>query len=69
MFLLRNNHHRHRVDQNRKAEAINVLNKADQNILNENHPYAMVSKNNQHNYFTFKFLEASYKAGDKELAV
>jgi hypothetical protein len=56
------------ADQNRKSEAINVLNKADQNILNENHPYAMVSKNNQHNYFTFTFLEASYKAGHTQLA-
>ncbi len=56
------------ADQNRKAEAKNVLQKADKNILNENHPYALVSKNNQHNYFTFKFLEASYKAGDMEMA-
>jgi len=56
------------ADQNRKTEAKNVLQKADKNILNENHPYALVSKNNQHNYFTFKFLEASYKAGDRELA-
>lgn len=56
------------ADQNRKGEALKVLDKADKNILNENHPYAMVSKNNQHNYFTFKFLEASYKAGAKDLA-
>lgn len=56
------------ADQNRKEEAKKVLQKADKNILNENHPYALVSKNNQHNYFTFKFLEASYKAGDRELA-
>lgn len=56
------------ADQNRKGEALQVLDKADKNILNENHPYAMVSKNNQHNYFTFKFLEASYKAGAKDLA-
>ncbi|MEJ7769080.1 MAG: DUF2723 domain-containing protein [Chitinophagaceae bacterium] len=56
------------ADQNRKEEAVKVLNKADKNILNENHPYAMVSKNNQHNYFTFKFLEASYKAGAKDMA-
>jgi len=56
------------ADENRKDEAKKVLDKADKNILNENHPYAMVSKNNQHNYFSLKFLEASYKAGDKELA-
>lgn len=56
------------ADQNRKVEALQVLDRADKNILNENHPYAMVSKNNQHNYFTFKFLEASYKAGARDLA-
>ncbi len=56
------------ADENRKDEAKKVLDKADKNILNENHPYAMVSKNNQHNYYSLKFLEASYKAGYKELA-
>ena len=56
------------ADENRKDEAKKVLDKADKNILNENHPYAMVSKNNIHNYYTLKFLESSYKAGYKELA-
>ncbi len=56
------------ADNNRKEDAIKLLNKADKGILNENHPYAMVSRNNQHNYFTFKFLEAAYKANDMELA-
>jgi hypothetical protein len=56
------------ADENRKDEAKKVLDKADKNILNENFPYAMVSKNNIHNYYTLKFLESSYKAGYKELA-
>jgi hypothetical protein len=56
------------AEENRKDEAKKVLDKADKNILNENHPYAMVSKNNQHNYYSLKFLEASYKAGYKDLA-
>lgn len=56
------------ADLNRKEEAKKLLEKADKNILNENHPYAMVSKNNQHNYFSLKFLEASYKAGFNDLA-
>lgn len=56
------------ADDSRKEEAKKVLDKADKNILNENHPYAMVSKDNIHNYYTLKFLEASYKAGYKELA-
>lgn len=56
------------ADLNRKDEAKKVLRKADEGILTENHPYAMVSKNNQHNYMSFKFLEAAYKAGDRELS-
>lgn len=56
------------AEDNRKDEAKKVLGKADQNILEENHPYAMVSKDNRHNYYTLKFLEATYKAGDKKLS-
>jgi len=56
------------ADQGRKDEAKQVLDKADKGILESNMPYAMVSHNNQHNYFTFRFLEACYKAGYKELA-
>jgi hypothetical protein len=56
------------ADQNRKEEARQLLDKADKGILTENMPYAMVSKNNQHNYFNFKFLEAAYKSGHTALA-
>jgi hypothetical protein len=56
------------ADKNRKEEARKVLAKADKNILESNHPYAMVSKDNQHNYFSLKFLEACYKSDDKQLA-
>lgn len=56
------------ADLNRKDEAKQLLDKADKGILNINLPYAMVSKNNQHNYFNFKFLEAAYKAGHTTLA-
>ncbi|MBC6489343.1 DUF2723 domain-containing protein [Flavihumibacter stibioxidans] len=56
------------ADQNRKDEAKQILDIADKGILEVNMPYAMVSRNNQHNYFTFKFLEAAYKAGYKEMA-
>lgn len=55
-------------DLNRKDEAKQILDKADKGLLQTNLPYAMVSKNNQHNYFNFKFLEAAYKAGHTELA-
>ncbi len=56
------------ADLNRKDEAKQLLDKADKGLLSVNLPYAMVSKNNQHNYFNFKFLEAAYKAGHTELA-
>jgi hypothetical protein len=56
------------ADQGNKDLAKKVLDKADKGILEANMPYAMVSSNNRHNYFTFKFLEACYKAGYKELA-
>ena len=56
------------ADNNRKEDAKKMLDKADKGILNENHPYAMVSRNNQHNYFTFKFLEACYKANYTDMA-
>ncbi len=56
------------ADENRRDEAKKVLDKADKNILAENHPYAMVSKGNFHNGYSMKFLEASYKAGYRELA-
>ena len=56
------------ADNNRKEEAKKLLDKADKGILNENHPYAMVSKDNRHNYFSFKFLEACYKAGYNDLS-
>jgi hypothetical protein len=49
-------------------KAKELLNIADKNLLTENFPYAMVSRQNQHNTVTVQFLEAAYKAGDKKLA-
>ena len=56
------------AEQGKKDEAKKLLDMADKGILEENMPYAMVSKNNQHNYFTLRFLEACYKADYKQLA-
>lgn len=56
------------ADGNRKDEAKQLLDMADKGILQENMPYAMPSRSNQHNYFTFRFLEAAYKAGHTALA-
>ncbi|MEO5593910.1 MAG: DUF2723 domain-containing protein [Chitinophagaceae bacterium] len=56
------------ADIGKKEEAKKLLDMADKHILEENMPYAMVSHNNQHDYFTLRFLEACYKADYKQLA-
>jgi hypothetical protein len=56
------------ADIGRKEEGRKILDLADKHILEANMPYAMVSKNNQHNYFSWRFLEACYKADYKQLA-
>ena len=49
-------------------KAKELLNIADKNLLEENFPYGLVSRQNQHNTISIQFLEAAYKAGDKKLA-
>ena len=57
------------VDQGKKAEALNVLNKSESLIKPESLPYAMVSsRGNFHNQISMLYLEAAYKAGDKALS-
>jgi len=56
------------ADIGKKEEAKKLLDMADKHILEENMPYAMVSHNNQHDYFTLRFLEACYKADYKQLS-
>ena len=56
------------ADQNRKSEAINLLNKAEAGISPENLPYAMASRFNSHNQTAIIYLEGAYKAGDQKLA-
>lgn len=56
------------AEEGDKDGARKLLDKADKGILEENNPYAMVSHNNQHNYFTFRFLEACFKANYTQLA-
>jgi hypothetical protein len=36
--------------------------------LQENFPYGLLSRYNQHNYISMQFLEAAYRAGDSTLA-
>lgn len=49
-------------------KAKELLNMADKNLLTENFPYGLVSRQNQHNTISVQFLEAAFKAGDKKLA-
>ncbi len=56
------------ADNNKKDEAKKMLNKCDQMMLQENFPYGMVSRGQQHNRFSLQMLIAAYKAGDTTLA-
>ena len=56
------------ADHGSKEEAKKMLNKCDQNMLQENFGYGSVSRFQQHDYISMQFLEASYKAGDTVLA-
>ncbi len=56
------------ADQGRRQEAVNLLEKAENGILPENLPYAMVSRGQSHNQISMIYLEAAYKAGHTALA-
>lgn len=54
--------------QDRHEEAKKLLRHADSLLTPESLPYAMGSKGNNHNEYTFYMAMEAYKAGDKELA-
>lgn len=57
------------ADANRKDDAAKILNKAEQLIPESAMPYAMPSRLGiYHNYYGLVYLEAAYKAGNKEVA-
>ncbi|MBL0057253.1 MAG: DUF2723 domain-containing protein [Chitinophagaceae bacterium] len=56
------------AQSNKKDQAIKLLNKCDKMMLEENFPYGMVSRGQQHNYVSMIMLQASYMAGDTVLA-
>ncbi|WP_298301430.1 DUF2723 domain-containing protein [Hydrotalea sp.] len=56
------------ADKGRKAEAREVLEKADKGMLQENFPYGMVSRANYHDRISLQFLDACYRSGDTTLA-
>ncbi len=55
-------------DENRKAEANNLLAQSEKGISTEDLPYAMASRYNSHNQTAVIYLEAAYKAGNMQLA-
>jgi hypothetical protein len=56
------------ADHDRKEEAKKLLQKCDKHMLEDNFGYGMVSRYQQHNYYSMQFLLACYKAGDTTLA-
>jgi hypothetical protein len=52
----------------RNEDAIKVLEKTDKMMLQQNFPYGMVSRGNEHNRLSMIFLEACYRANDITLA-
>lgn len=51
----------------RKEEARKLLHRLDSNMLAENIPYGLVSRQNQHNMVSAQLAEAAYRADDKAL--
>lgn len=56
------------ADNGRAEDAKKLLNKCDKMMLQENFPYGMVSRNQQHNQISLQLLYAAFRAGDMELA-
>ncbi|MEO6583487.1 MAG: DUF2723 domain-containing protein, partial [Ferruginibacter sp.] len=56
------------ADAGKKEEAKKLLQKADKMMLQENFPYGLVSRNQQHNQISLQFFIAALKAGDTQMA-
>ena len=56
------------IFKDRKEDARKVLNRTDVMISQENLPFGMVGRNNDHNKISMSFLEACYRADDLKLA-
>lgn len=56
------------TSKNRKEEARSVLAKVDSMMLQENMPYGLASRGNDHNSQSMMFLQAAYRAEDAQLA-
>lgn len=55
------------ADNGRKEDARKLLERCDKMMLDENFPYGMVSRRQQHDQISSQFLLAAYKAGDSML--
>jgi hypothetical protein len=56
------------IEKGKKDSAKAVLQKVDKNMLQENFPYGMVSRGNDHNQLSLAVMQAAYMADDKALA-
>lgn len=56
------------ADNGQKEKALQLLAKAEEGIDPENLPYGYVSRYSSHNQTGLQYLEAAYKAGNRELA-
>ncbi len=55
------------ADHGKKEEAKRLLQRCDQNMLQQNFPYAMASRRQQQDQISGQFLLAAYKSGDTVL--
>jgi hypothetical protein len=56
------------ANKDKKEEARKMLNKVDKMMLEDNFPYGMASRNQQHNYISHLLVQAAYAAEDTVLA-
>jgi hypothetical protein len=54
--------------EGKKEDAKALLNKVDKGMLEENMPYGLVSRGNQHDMVSVQLAEAAFKADDQQLA-
>jgi hypothetical protein len=55
------------LNKNKKDSAKNVLERCDKMMLEQNFPYGMVSRGNDHNQLSLAIMQAAYMADDKKL--
>ena len=56
------------INKNKKDSAKNILERADKEMLQENFPYGMTSRGNDHDQLSLAVMQAAYLADDKQLA-